>query len=101
MVVVQDQAGEGEPIDPFARLGGVGPQVAPQPALHLLGVGARDELRDAPVEGHVGPKAFATLQAGGAIVFTGASGTVADAVEQIKAGKLQQSNGADVQGHWV
>ncbi len=53
------------------------------------------------VTGHVGPKAFATLQAGGVSIYTGASGTVADAVEQFKAGKLQQSNGADVQGHWV
>lgn len=55
----------------------------------------------AVVTGHVGPKAFATLQAGGVAIYTGATGTVADAVEQFKAGKLQQSNGADVQGHWV
>ena len=55
----------------------------------------------AVVTGHVGPKAFATLQAGGVSIYTGASGTVADAVEQFKAGKLTQSNGADVQGHWV
>ena len=56
---------------------------------------------EAVITGHVGPKAFTTLQAGGVSVYTGATGTVADAVEQFKAGKLQQSNGADVQGHWV
>jgi len=53
------------------------------------------------ITGHVGPKAFATLQAGGVKVYTGATGTVADAIEQFKAGKLRQSAGADVEGHWV
>ena len=56
---------------------------------------------DAVITGHVGPKAFATLQAGGVKVYTGATGTVADAIEQFKAGKLKQSTGADVEGHWV
>jgi len=48
------------------------------------------------VTGHVGPKAFATLQAGGVKVYTGAAGpagaeadsaetlTVAEAIEQFK-----------------
>ena len=55
----------------------------------------------AVITGHVGPKAFVTLQAGGVKIYTGAAGTVADAVEQFKAGKLKQSDGADVEGHWV
>ena len=55
----------------------------------------------AVITGHVGPKAFATLQAGNVAIHTGASGTVADAIEQFKAGKLKQSSGADVEGHWV
>jgi len=55
----------------------------------------------AVVTGHVGPKAFAALRAGGVQVYTGAAGTVAEAVQQFKAGKLPQSNGADVQGHWA
>jgi len=55
----------------------------------------------AVITGHVGPNAFATLQAGGVAVYTGATGTVADAIEQFKAGKLKQSTGADVEGHWV
>jgi predicted Fe-Mo cluster-binding NifX family protein len=55
----------------------------------------------AVITGHVGPKAFTTLQTGGAAVYTGASGTVADAIEQFKAGNLKQSAGADVEGHWV
>ncbi len=56
---------------------------------------------EAVVTGHVGPKAFATLQAGNIQIFTGATGTVAEAIEQFKAGKLSQANGADVEGHWV
>jgi predicted Fe-Mo cluster-binding NifX family protein len=55
----------------------------------------------AVITGHVGPKAFATLQAGGVKVYTGADGTVAEAIEQFKAGQLNESSGADVQGHWV
>ena len=55
----------------------------------------------AVITGHVGPKAFATLHAGGVKIFTGVSGTVANAIDQFKAGKLKQSAGADVEGHWV
>jgi predicted Fe-Mo cluster-binding NifX family protein len=51
--------------------------------------------------GHVGPKAFATLQAGGVKIYAGVSGTVAEAIEQFKAGQLTETTGADVEGHWV
>ena len=56
---------------------------------------------EAVITGHVGPKAFATLQAGGVQVYTGATGTAADAIDQFKAGSLKQSTSADVEGHWV
>ena len=55
----------------------------------------------AVITGHVGPKAFATLQAGGVEIYTGAAGTVAQAIEQFKAGTLQQAKAADVESHWV
>ncbi len=55
---------------------------------------------EAVITGHVGPKAFATLQAGGVAVHTGAAGTVADAVAAFKAGKLTATEGADVESHW-
>ncbi len=51
------------------------------------------------ITGHVGPKAFATLQAGNVEVYTGATGTVADAVEQLKNSQLQRAHSADVEGH--
>jgi len=55
----------------------------------------------AVVTGHVGPKAFATLLAGGVAVYTGAGGTVADAIKQFRTNSLRQSTVADVEGHWV
>ncbi|MCG6963022.1 MAG: NifB/NifX family molybdenum-iron cluster-binding protein [Acidobacteria bacterium] len=53
------------------------------------------------VTGHCGPRAFRALQAAGIEVFTGASGTVAEAVEQLKAGALEKAHGPDVVGHWA
>jgi predicted Fe-Mo cluster-binding NifX family protein len=55
----------------------------------------------AVITGHVGPKAFATLQAGGIDVYNGASGTVNNAIEQFNSGKLQRAQTADVEGHWM
>lgn len=53
------------------------------------------------ITGHLGPKAFSTLQAGGVKIYTGTSGTVAEAIEQFKAGKLAAAASADVEGHWT
>jgi predicted Fe-Mo cluster-binding NifX family protein len=53
------------------------------------------------ITGHVGPKAFSTLQAAGVKIYPGASGTVAEGVEQFKAGKLQEASAADVERHWA
>jgi predicted Fe-Mo cluster-binding NifX family protein len=52
------------------------------------------------ITGHTGPKAFQTLQAGDVQIYTGATGTVAEAIEQFKAGKLKATLAADVEGHW-
>ena len=53
------------------------------------------------ITGNVGPKAFATLQAGNVKVYVGAAGTVAEALEDFKAGKLQAVSQANVGGHWM
>ena len=53
------------------------------------------------ITGHVGPKAFATLRSGGVAIYTGARGTVAEAIGQLKAGTLTQPQEADVEGHWA
>ncbi len=51
--------------------------------------------------GHVGPKAFATLCAGGVRVRLGAAGTVAGTLARFRAGELVEAAGADVEGHWT
>ena len=56
---------------------------------------------EAVLTGHVGPKAFTTLQAANIAVYTGISGTVKGAIEQFKSGRLTPAAKADVQGHWA
>ncbi len=53
------------------------------------------------VTGNVGPKAFTALQAGDIKTYIGATGTVRDAVEQFKAGRLECVSKPNVEGHWV
>jgi predicted Fe-Mo cluster-binding NifX family protein len=53
------------------------------------------------ITGHIGPKAFAVLQTGRLKVYTASSGTVAELIEQFKAGKLAALEAADVEGHWA
>ena len=53
------------------------------------------------ITGHIGPKAFATLQGGGVKVYTGARGTVADAIAQFRAGELKPAAAPNVEGHWA
>ena len=53
------------------------------------------------ITGHVGPKAFATLQAAGIKVCVGASGTVQESLDAYQAGKLESVSAADVNGHWT
>jgi predicted DNA-binding protein (UPF0251 family)/predicted Fe-Mo cluster-binding NifX family protein len=55
---------------------------------------------EAVLTGQVGPKAHAALSAAGVAIYAGASGTVAHAVEQFKAGKLTAAGDATVEGHW-
>ena len=56
---------------------------------------------EAVITGNVGPKAFATLQAGGVKIYVGAAGSVADAIEKFKAGELDCVSKANVEGHWA
>jgi len=93
-IVVDTETGESSTIDNAVNLNasqGAGIQAGRN--IVELGVGVL-------VTGHVGPKAFSTLQAGHVMVYTGASGTVAEAVEQYKAGTLKAAESADVEGHW-
>ncbi len=50
---------------------------------------------------NLGPKAFATLQAGNINMFIGVEDTVREAIEQFKSGKLQPVTRPNVEGHWI
>ncbi|MHC1565237.1 MAG: NifB/NifX family molybdenum-iron cluster-binding protein [Candidatus Syntropharchaeales archaeon] len=54
---------------------------------------------DVLISGNVGPNAFQTLSAAGVKSVTGASGTIRDAIEMYRAGKLSETAGATVPGH--
>ena len=56
---------------------------------------------EAVITGNAGPNAFKTLQAGNVKIYISATGMVADVIEQLKAGKLQEASQANVEGHWV
>ena len=56
---------------------------------------------EAVITGNVGPKALATLQAGGVKTYVGAGGIAADALEKFKAGELECVSKANVEGHWT
>ncbi len=54
----------------------------------------------AVITGNVGPKAFNVLKAGGVEIFTGANGTVQQAFDDYKQGRLKAVAQATVEGHW-
>ncbi len=53
----------------------------------------------AVITGNVGPNAFRTLSAAGIQVYTGATGTVQEAVENFKHGKLTATAAPNVGSH--
>lgn len=56
---------------------------------------------DAVLTGHIGPKAFKTLEAAGIDAYTGVQGSVDDAIAQFESGALTPAASADVEGHWT
>ena len=56
---------------------------------------------DAVISGHVGPKAFAVLQKAGIEMYTGATGTIQDAIDAFANGTLKKTDSATVDGHWI
>ena len=52
------------------------------------------------VTGNMGPNAFQTLSAAGVMVFTGANGTIKEAVERYKKGELKKTESASVGSHF-
>jgi len=54
---------------------------------------------DSVITGNIGPNAFQILQAAGIKVFTGAEGTIKDAIESYKKGTLNETGSANVGSH--
>ena len=55
---------------------------------------------DALITGHVGPKAFAVLQAAGVKIYLADLPTVREALAAWREDRLSTTNGADRSGHW-
>ncbi len=73
-------------------------------AVQGAGIQAAQLLAHADVQtlisGHCGPKAFRALTAGAIAVFTCTEGTVAQALDAYRSGKLTPLSAADVEAHW-
>jgi predicted Fe-Mo cluster-binding NifX family protein len=59
-----------------------------------------DEGAEAVLTGNCGPNAERTLSAAGVKLYTGVAGTVAQAVELLKSGKLTAAEKPNVQAHF-
>jgi len=59
-----------------------------------------DAGAEAVLTGNCGPNAVRTLKAGGVKLFTGVSGSVAEAVAQFNEGKLTEAAGPSVESHF-
>ena len=55
---------------------------------------------DVVITGTVGPNAFKTLSAAGLKVYTGAQGSIREAIEQFKQGQLTESVTSTVGSHY-
>jgi predicted Fe-Mo cluster-binding NifX family protein len=70
---------------------------------HGAGIAAAQMIAGKNVEavltGNCGPNAFGVLDSAGIKVITGMSGTIKEAVESYRAGRLQPSTGANVDAH--
>ncbi|MBG0775487.1 MAG: dinitrogenase iron-molybdenum cofactor biosynthesis protein [Desulfovibrionaceae bacterium] len=66
-----------------------------QSAMTVANAGAK-----AVLTGHVGPKAFAALNKGAIAVHLCTASTVGQGLDQLAAGDLPPTGGADVEGHW-
>jgi len=78
---------------------GAGREAAQGAGVQAAQTAARLQV-EALVTGHCGPKAFNAMSAAGVKVFTGASGTVRQALAQYQENQLTEARGADVRGHW-
>ncbi|HPQ71596.1 MAG TPA: NifB/NifX family molybdenum-iron cluster-binding protein [bacterium] len=74
-------------------------------AVQGAGIQAAQNVLSAGVEalitGNIGPKAFRVLQEAGVRVYTGASGSVRQALEALQDNQLLETSQATKPGHWM
>jgi predicted Fe-Mo cluster-binding NifX family protein len=94
-VVLDDDSNEVETIDNTQNLN----------AMQGAGVQSARTIAESGAEvlltGNVGPKAFAALSAAGVRICLSEAATVREAIDAFKAGKLEETTDANVQGHWT
>ena len=70
---------------------------------HGAGIGAAQKVASigvkAVITGHVGPNAYTALSKTDIKIYTGATGTVKDALTQYNKGKLKEATNPTVSGH--
>jgi predicted Fe-Mo cluster-binding NifX family protein len=70
---------------------------------HGAGIGAAQKVVaqnvEAVITGHVGPNAYTALSKTGIKIYTGAKGTIKDAINQYEEGRLNEATNPTVAGH--
>ncbi|MEA2102333.1 MAG: NifB/NifX family molybdenum-iron cluster-binding protein [Thermodesulfobacteriota bacterium] len=91
--ILDMDTGEHEAISNASAAAGGGAGISAAQSIVEKGAGA-------VVTGNCGPNAFQVFNAAGIKVFIGAKGSVSDAVDAYKAGKLSASQDANVKDHF-
>jgi len=91
-IIIDTETMESEPIENANVAAGGGAGI--NSAKTVIDAGAQ-----AVLTGNCGPNAHRTLAAAGVKLYTGLQGTVAQALEQFKAGSLEEASGANAEPH--
>jgi len=95
LIVVDTETGDCDAHDNIVNLNAIqGAGIQTGQNIANLGV-------EAAITGNVGPNAFKTLNAAGVKIFLAQKQMVQEALELFKAGKLEEVNQANVEGHWI
>ena len=95
LLVVDTQTGSSEAYDNAVNLH-IAQGAGIQTGQNVVNLGV-----EAVITGNIGPNAFKTLNAVNVKVFLANSQTVQEAVDLFKAGKLEEVNKDNVEGHWI
>ncbi|MCK5379768.1 MAG: NifB/NifX family molybdenum-iron cluster-binding protein [Acidobacteria bacterium] len=94
LILIDSETGDAETIANAATTAGHGAGIQAAQTVTRLGA-------EVLLTAHCGPKAFEVLAAAGVRVFGVSMGTVAEAVDAWKAGKLEQLENSDAAAGWA